>query len=234
MKSLFKNSLYNIIYKLFMIIFPLISSAYVSRILLPMGVGKVAYAQNIASYFITAASLGVGNYGIREIGKKQKNKEEYSKTVVELLIITLFSTLICSAFYYGMVSTLPYFQNSKMLYYVVGIQLLLTAANVDWFYQGMEEYKYITVRSLIVKILTLLGIFVFVKKQDDTIAYALFSSIALAGNNIINVIHLRKYLTLDDVKHIELAKHIKPLFILLSTGFAVELYTKLDTTTLGI
>lgn len=98
MKSLFKNSLYNIIYKLFMIIFPLISSAYVSRILLPMGVGKVAYAQNIASYFITAASLGVGNYGIREIGKKQKNKEEYSKTVVELLIITLFSTLICSAF----------------------------------------------------------------------------------------------------------------------------------------
>ena len=228
MKSLFKNSLYNIIYKLFMIIFPLISSAYVSRILLPMGVGKVAYAQNIASYFITAASLGVGNYGIREIGKKQKNKEEYSKTVVELLIITLFSTLICSAFYYGMVSTLPYFQNSKMLYYVVGIQLLLTAANVDWFYQGMEEYKYITVRSLIVKILTLLGIFVFVKKQDDTIAYALFSSIALAGNNIINVIHLRKYLTLDDVKHIELAKHIKPLFILLSTGFAVELYTKLE------
>ena len=114
MKSLFKNSLYNIIYKLFMIIFPLISSAYVSRILLPMGVGKVAYAQNIASYFITAASLGVGNYGIREIGKKQKNKEEYSKTVVELLIITLFSTLICSAFYYGMVSTLPYFQNALL------------------------------------------------------------------------------------------------------------------------
>ena len=77
----------------------------------------------------------------------------------------------------------------------------------------MEEYKYITVRSLIVKILTLLGIFVFVKKQDDTIAYALFSSIALAGNNIINVIHLRKYLTLDDVKHIELAKHIKPCLL---------------------
>ena len=72
MKSLFKNSLYNIIYKLFMMAFPLVSSAYVSRILLPEGVGKVAYAQNIASYFITIAGLGIGSYGVREIGKNQK------------------------------------------------------------------------------------------------------------------------------------------------------------------
>lgn len=234
MKSLFKNSLYNIIYKLFMMAFPLVSSAYVSRILLPAGVGKVAYAQNIASYFITVAGLGVGSYGVREIGKNQKNRSRYSKTVVELLIITLISTLICSVIYYGMIRSFPYFQSNRTLYYAVGIQLILTAANVDWFYQGMEEYGYITARSLIIKILTLVGIFVFVKNKNDLVPYALLSSIALAGNNIINVIHLKKYLVKFDINKIELKQHIKPLLVLLSTGFAVELYTKLDTTTLGI
>lgn len=234
MKSLFKNSLYNIIYKLFMMAFPLVSSAYVSRILLPEGVGKVAYAQNIASYFITIAGLGIGSYGVREIGKNQKNKIQYSKTVVELLIITLISTFICSIIYYGMVCSFPYFLSNRSLYYAVGIQLVLTAANVDWFYQGMEEYGYITARSLIIKILTLLGILVFVKSKNDLVPYALLSSIALAGNNIINVIHLKKYLVKFDISKIKLKQHIKPLLVLLSTGFAIELYTKLDTTTLGI
>lgn len=217
-----------------MIAFPLVSSAYVSRILLPDGVGKVAYAQNIASYFITLASLGVGSYGIREIGKNQKSKEQYSKIVVELLIITFISTLACSLVYYGIVSTFSYFIDNRLLYYAVGIQLILTAFNVDWFYQGMEEYGYITIRSLIVKALTLLGIFIFVKNKSDLVVYALLSSIALAGNNIINVIHLRKYLAEVDIKKIELKKHVRPLLVLLSTGFAVELYTKLDTTTLGL
>lgn len=234
MKSLFKNSLYNIVYKLFMIAFPLVSSAYVSRILLPTGVGKVAYAQNIASYFITFAALGVGSYGVREIGKNQKNKSQYSQTVIELLIITFISTLICSLIYYGMVFTLPYFQNNKALYYAVGIQLILTAANVDWFYQGMEEYGYITIRSVIIKILTLVGIFTFVKTKDDLVPYALLSSIALAGNNVVNVIHLKKFLVRIDIHKIELKRHVRPLLVLLSTGFAVELYTKLDTTTLGM
>lgn len=217
-----------------MMAFPLVSSAYVSRILLPSGVGKVAYAQNIASYFITLASLGVGSYGIREIGKNQKNKEQYSKKVIELLIITFVSTLFCSIVYYGMVSTFSYFIDNRLLYYVVGIQLILTAFNVDWFYQGMEEYGYITIRSLIVKALTLLGIFIFVQNKSDLVVYALLSSIALAGNNIINIVHLRKYLAEVDIKKIELKKHMKPLLVLLSTGFAVELYTKLDTTTLGL
>lgn len=234
MKSLFKNSLYNITYKLFMIAFPLVSSAYVSRVLLPAGVGKVAYAQNIASYFITIASLGVGSYGVREIGKNQKNKSQYSQTVAELLLVTLISTIVCSVIYYGMIFSFPYFRSNRALYYAVGIQLILTAANVDWFYQGMEEYGYITIRSLIIKILTLIGIFVFVKNKNDLVPYALLSSIALAGNNIINLIHLKKYVVRFDIHRIELKQHLKPLLVLLSTGFAVELYTKLDTTTLGL
>lgn len=233
MKSLFKNSIYNMIYKLFLLAFPLVSSVYVSRILLPEGVGIVAYAQNIVSYFISFAGLGIASYGIREIGKVQHDKNAYTKVFTELFSIILSTSLFCSIFYYSWILFFFSFEN-RLLYIVVGFQLILSAFNVDWFYQGMEEYWYITNRSIIIKLLSLLFMFVTVRTKNDIVAYALMSSIALAGNNIINVIHIRKYMGKPIIKELEIRRHLKPLLVLLSTNLAIELYTKLDTTTLGI
>ena len=79
MKSIFKNTIYNLLYKFLMLVFPLISSIYVSRVLLPIGVGEVAYAQNVVSYFIAISGLGMSNYGVREIAKVQNDKKLRSK-----------------------------------------------------------------------------------------------------------------------------------------------------------
>ena len=234
LKSLFKNTIYNLIYRLFSLLFPLISSIYVSRILMPEGVGKVAYAQNLVSYFIVFAGLGIANYGIREIGRVQKNSVEYSKVFTELFIITLISTTFCSILYYSWVLIFLPPDKEFLLYIAVGFQLVLSAFNVDWFYQGMEEYKYITNRSILIKFVALIFMFCTVKTENDIVWYALMSSVAIGGNNIINLFHLRKYITKVSFKEISLKYHIKPLLILLSTNLAVELYTKLDTTTLGI
>lgn len=234
MKSLFGNSIYNLIYKIFLLAFPLVSSVYVSRILMPVGVGQVAYAQNIVSYFITLAGLGVSSYGIRAIGKVQKSREAYSKVFSELFLITFISTVLCTALFYGWVLGSQEFNDNRMLYIVAGLQLLLSAFNVDWFYQGMEEYKYITSRSILIKVVALVFMFITVKTEDDIVMFAMMSSIALAGNNIINLYNLRKYMGKLVFCNLHIQQHIKPLFIMLSTNLSVELYTKLDTTLLGI
>lgn len=233
MKSLFKNSIYNLAYKFFLLVFPLISSVYVSRILLPAGVGKVAYAQNIVSYFITFAGLGVSTYGVREIGKVQQNKAERTKTFTELFGIILTTTVFACVLYFSWILLLRPFDNIP-LYIAAGFQLVFSAFNVDWFYQGMEEYKYITNRSILIKLLSLLFMFVAVNSSEDVVAYALMSSVALAGNNIINLVHIRKYIARPNFRKIEVKRHLKPLIILLSTNLTIELYTKLDTTCLGI
>ncbi len=234
MKSIFKNTIYNLLYKFLMLVFPLISSIYVSRVLLPIGVGEVAYAQNVVSYFIAISGLGMSNYGVREIAKVQNDKKLRSKLYYELLLILLCSTFVASILYFGLVLHTPTFYYRFDLYFVAGLQLVFSAFNVDWFYQGMEEYRYITLRSFIIKILSLVCIFLSVKTKEDTVCYALISSIALAGNNIINLLHARKYVCRVKFQNMKFIKHIKPLMILLSTGLAIELYTKLDTTTLGI
>lgn len=215
MKSLFKNSLYNLIYKLFLLAFPLVSSVYVSRILMPAGVGQVAYAQNVVSYFIVLAGLGMSSYGIREIGKVQKDRAAYSKVFTELFVTQFTATAICTVAYYTWLLVFTPFQGNIYLYVVAGFQLVLSAFNVDWFYQGMEEYRYITSRSIVMKLISLLFMLLSVKSQGDVVPYALMSSVALAGNNIINVLHLSKYIDRVNVRQLMIRPHLKPLLLLL-------------------
>ena len=140
-KSLAVNSVYSVVYKLLNILFPLLTSAYTARILLPEGVGKVAYAQNIVQYFVIIAALGIPNYGIREIAKRQDSQRETNKEFSELILINTVSTTICVITYYTIVACIPYFFENKALHLVVGLTLVLNYINVDWFYQGKSQVQ---------------------------------------------------------------------------------------------
>ena len=211
-KSLIKNSIFNILYKLLNVVFPLITSIYVSNIILADGVGKVSFASNIVSYFSLIAVLGIVSYGPREIGKIGNNKSEISKLFSELFVINFISTTICSLLFLILTFTIPKFSSDYILFLFSGIPLFLNYINVDWVYQGLEEYGYITIRSFIVKIISFISLFIFVKSKNDYINYALISSISLALNHIFNIIHLRKYVKFS-IKKINLVKHLKPLVL---------------------
>lgn len=233
-KKLVKNSIYNVIYKGLNAFFPLITMTYVSRILLSSGVGKVTYAQNIAQYFVTLAALGIPNYGIREIAKRQNNRNEMNHTFTELFSINLLSTLFFSFCYYILIFAVPSFRKDNFLHVIVGFSICLNALNVDWFYQGVEEYKYIAVRSICIKFLSLICVFIFIRSPEDTTKYAAINCAAVCGNYICNVIHLRKFGVKLCRDSLDFKKHIKPILILLGSVISVELYTLLDTTMIGM
>ena len=173
MKSLAKNSLFNAMYQVLNIIFPLLSSIYVARVLLPEGVGRVAYAQNVASYFVTAAALGISTVGLREISNARDDKQKVSKIFSELSIINTCSTFLAIAVYSTLVFCNPSFRVDYKLYLATGLVILFNIINIDWLYQGHEEYVYIVVRSIAVKALSLLALFLFVRSKDDYVTYAI-------------------------------------------------------------
>ncbi|WP_455765224.1 oligosaccharide flippase family protein [Gemmiger formicilis] len=235
MKSLAKNSIYNIIYQMLSLIFPLLSSMYVARIILEDGVGKVAYAQNIASYFTSIALLGFPAYGIREIARVKESKTECNQTFFELLFINAISTTAASVLYIVLLICIDSFRNELLLYLCAGAVVWLNYANIDWFYQGKEEYGYITARSLAIKVLSLVALVLLVKQKDDYVLYALISSCGTACNYILNLFHARKYITFDvNIKKLGLKKHLKPLFVLAIAAFLGNVYNKVDVTMLGM
>lgn len=233
MKSLAKNSIYNVAYQLLSLIFPLISSVYVARIIMEDGIGKVAYAQNIASYFTTIAILGFPAYGIREIARINGDASKCNKTFTELFIINAISTTIATIAYIATILIINDFRDELFLYLCAGISVWLNYANIDWFYQGKEEYGYITARSLIIKFLSLVALFILVKQKDDYLIYALISSCGTACNYILNLVHARKYVRFD-CKGVNIRKHIKPLLTLGITAFLGSIYSRVDVTMLGI
>ena len=188
-KSLAKNSIYNIIYTVANILFPFVTSIYVSRILLPVGVGKVASAQNIASYFVTLAALGLPSYGVREFAKVRDNKAERDKLFTELLLLNIISTTLAVVGFFVLVFINAGFNGEWALYGACGLAIFFNYLNIDWMYKGLEEYGYITGRSLAIKGISLLALFLFVKTRQDYVAYALISSLATGGNYVFNVIH---------------------------------------------
>jgi O-antigen/teichoic acid export membrane protein len=232
--SLVKNSLYNLLYRGMNILFPLITATYVSRILLASGVGKVSYAQNIAQYFITLAPLGISNYGIREIAIRRNKIDDRNKLFNELFLINAISTLFFSVAYYLLISTIDLFSKNYLLHAIVGLQIVLNLFNVDWFYQGIEEYKYITVRNFVIKLASLFLILFFVRKTNDYVKYAMITCLALGGNNICNIMHLRKHGVTIKFNDLNVVTHLKSIFILLGSVISIELYTLLDTTMVGI
>ena len=194
--GLFQNSVYNVIYKLLDALFPLVSAAYLGRVLMSDGVGKVAYAQNIAQYFVLAASLGIPNYGIREIARRRKDEEQTKELFSSLFFINLISTLICTALYYALILNLPYFSSRKMI--------------------------------------SLAAIFVFIRSSEDYVRYMLVIVLTTGANYIINMLQLRKFGIRLTCHGIKILPHMKPIFIMLGTTVAIELYTMLDTTMLGL
>lgn len=230
-KSLAKNAVFNIIYKVLNIIFPLISATYVARILLPEGVGQVSYAQNIVSYFTFAAALGIPTYGIREISRYRDNQQKTNKIFSELLIINFLSTLLFLVLF--LIFLFNFIEGDKTLYIVCGFSLVFCFFNIDWLYQGKEEYVYIAIRSSIIKFCSLILLFLLVRDKSDYIIYAAITCLATGSNHIFNIIHARKYVKFT-FSGLELKRHLRPIGYLLVSSLALELYSKVDITMLGI
>ena len=226
-------------YKGFTALFPLVTTSYISHVLLPEGVGKVAYANTIVAYFVLLASLGLPSYGVKAIAQNDETKEQRSRTFFELFFINLAATLLCIAAYYVFVTYFPHFADRRELFWVMGLLLILNIFNIDWFYQGMEEYTYIATRSFVVKIASFVLMLLFVKDSGDYLIYAFILCLATAGNNLLNAFELRKYVTLSVLfpkkngnaaqSGMRMGQHLRPVLILLASTIATEVYTMLDT-----
>lgn len=233
-KSIKFNFIMNFILTVSNFLFPLITFPYVSRVLLPEGTGKVAFALSIVSYFTIFASFGVATYGIRAVAQVRDDKERLSKTMHELLFINIISMTIVYVALAIAILVVPKFAIEKELFLVTSLFILFTIVGVEWLYKGLEKYQYITVRTIVFKIVSLFLVFLFVKEKSDYIIFAFISIFAIVGSGILNLINSRKLINYTLYSEYEFKKHLKPMFVLFLTSMAIAIYTSLDEGLLGL
>ncbi|WP_185151771.1 flippase [Chryseobacterium sp. SN22] len=232
MSSIKKNFSYNVILTVTQVIVPMIMYAYVSRVIMPYGVGTVSFVENICRYIMLIAALGIPIYGIREIARKKNENQD--GVFSELISIHLYSSLLLVVIYTALIYLVPQFSANKNMF-LIGISLVVcNVLAIEWFYQGNENFRYITVRTVIVRSLSLLLVFIFIKKPQD---YYLFFVILCGSsviNGVINFLYSRKYVKFTLVwKWERLRKHIKPLLLIFASTAAISIYVLLDSVFLG-
>lgn len=227
------NAIMNTILTLSGFIFPLITFPYVSRILQPEGTGAVSFANSIVMYFTMIASLGVPTYGIRACSKVRDNKEELSRTVQEILTLNLVLTALVYIVYFGAVLNVDKMHNDATLYTILSLNILFNVIGVEWLYKGLEQYSYITARSIAFKVLSLVLMFLLIHEKSDYVLYGAITVVAGTGSNIFNLINLRKYIYLYPVKHYNFKRHLKPILVFFAMSVATTIYTHLDNVMLG-
>ena len=174
-KSIKKNAAINALLQIANIIFPLITFPYVSRVLLVEANGRLNFCANIISYFTLFATLGLSTYGIKAVARRRNNKDELSKTVQELLIINIFTTVLTIIVLILSILFIPRFNKEWILLLIYSVNIILNVAGLSWLYTGLEEFSYITKRSIVFKFLGVLLMFVFVHSPDDYIIYAIIT-----------------------------------------------------------
>lgn len=232
-KSIRVNAILNIIYTISNIVFPMITFPYVSRILLADGMGKVSFFTAVANYAIMIASLGISTYGIRATAKVRDNKYELSKTVAELLIINVSMTAVVLAMLFVSIPLVGKFQDDVALLIINSVLIIGSALGINWLYSGLEQYSYITKRSIIFKMISLILVFLFVHKRSDYAIYAAIVVFSSTGSYLINFIYARKFVSFRNLGKLNLAQHLKPMMLLFASSLAVNVYTNLDTVMLG-
>lgn len=232
-KSIKINFIYNLLNTVTSLLFPLITFPYVSRILMPEGIGLVNFYQSIIQYIVLLSSLGIPMYAIRETAKYRDDKQKCSITTLEILSLHFILTFIGYLLVFILCSTVSEVKSNITLFFILSTQLFFTVIGCDWFYQGIEDFKYITIRSIIVRTLSVIFLFIFVKSREEILLYGIYCVAGIYASNIFNFIRLRKYLDFSIIREIKPFRHLKPALKIFVLNLITSLYLNLNSVMLG-
>lgn len=231
--SLVQSAFWFLVNNILNIAFPFATGIYVARVLLPETIGLVTSAQNIVQYFVILAFLGIPTYGLREISKARNERNELNKVYSELFVINLISTIAFSAVYLLLIFIVPAYRENIILYLICGGLIALNALNNTWLFEGLEKFKFISIRNLLFKVLMFVILIFLVRSDSDFLWYSAITVIGTAGNYIINFVFSQKYVSLE-FKELNLKRHMKSIMFLVVVNLAIEIYSLVDITMLDI
>lgn len=226
-KSLIKNYIYSLSYQILIMIVPIVVTPYISRVLGAKQIGHYSYSMSIVSYFNLIANLGISTYAQIGIARIRDSKNKVSKFISEVL----FCKLVC-----GGISAILYIIYSILIKDLIAVELVLiplsSILDISWLYQGIEDFKKITIRNFIVKLSSVILIFIFVKKESDLFIYTLIMSVSLVIGNMCLWINIKKYL-FNKISRNLFITHLRNSITYFIPTISVTIYTILDKSMIG-
>lgn len=236
--SIKTNTIYNAIKTCSSVLFPLIIFPYILRVLMPDNVGKVDFSASIVSYFNLIASLGISTYAIRECSTNRNDSDKLNNIASQLYSINIISTIIS---FFLLIITIFFYSklhNYFVLILIQSISIISNTLSAEWINSAMEDFKYITIRTLVLQLFSLILILMLVKKPDDYLKYVVIGLITSVGGCLYNIRYRRKYCKITflwRIKYdIDWKRHLPPVLMMFAMLLAQTIFNNIDISMLGI
>lgn len=223
-----KNYLYNLSYQILTIILPIITVPYVTRIFTSEALGNYIFYNSIVSYFSLFAMLGIGVYGTKQIAAAS----DVSSTFWNIYAIQLIASILAIAVYLIVAFSIP--QMSGVIPLIVGITLFANMMDISWLFSGKEDFKKITIRNIVVRLIGVISIFTFVKSSDDLYLYVFLIVIFDFLGQFVMWVPAKKFIKRPSFNAKVIKKNLHPIVLLFLPQVAISLYVVLDRTLLGL
>ncbi len=231
MANVVKNYMLQVVYQILVMILPLITSPYVSRVLGADGIGTYTYTYSIVFYFTIVAKLGIQVYGTRKISAVRDDPKKLSKAFCDLYAIHFIIGVLALAAYFTFVSWSA--DELKIIFMVQAFHILAEILNINWLYFGLEKFKITVTCNAIIKILSAIAIFLFVQDRGDVLSYALILTLGLVFSEAFLWIPLRKYVAFVKPSLKDYRLHLKSMIVLFIPFIAISIYKIMGITILG-
>lgn len=232
MNSIKKNFSFNLVLSLCNYIFPLLTYPYASRVLGVEKIGVCNFVDSIINYFVLVSMLGIGSYGVREIAKCKENKDRRNFVFSNLITLNLLLTIIALLTLIASILWLPSFAEYKSFLWVGAAKLLFNMFTIEWFYQGIQDFKFITIRSIVVRTIYVITVFLFVHSENDAIVYFGLTVLTTSLNAVINWHYSRHYVLLS-FSRINLRLFMIPVLVFGYYRILTSMYTTFNLVFLG-
>lgn len=206
--SIKKNFAYKSVLTLSTYLINFITFPYVARVLGVERIGLVNFVDNTVNYFLLFATMGVGLLGVREIAAVKEDKKRRDQVYSSMLALNLLFTLVSLGIYLLCISTIPKLCQYDELFYIGTAKILFTVFLVEWFFTGVENFRYITLRSILIKVLYIISVFLFVRDTSDYRLYFILTVGVVVLNALINQLYIRKFVRVR-WNNIQLFKYLK-------------------------
>ena len=234
-KSIKSNYIFNLLNSVSQLLFPLITFPYVSRIMMAEGIGQVQFFSSIISYISLFTCLGIPMYAIREVAKVRSDVVKMSTTTIEILLLHAMLTIVGYVAVAIICMTVSDVQTDIPLFLILSATIFFTAIGCEWFYQGIEDFKYVAIRGLVTKTISVVLLFLIVKTKEDILWYGAYTVFGVLGGNIFNFLRLRKYVDrkIVDIHNLHPLRHLKPAIHIFVFNVITSIYLQLNTVLLG-
>lgn len=232
-KNVAINSVLNMIKTVLTIVFPLITFPYALRVLGVYAIGRYSFAKSVVNYFVILSGLGIGRYAVREGAKYRDNKKEFSCFANQMLSLNLMSSFFSYLLLFIMLICSNKIFDYREIIVIQSLTIFFTTIGMDWVNSCYEEYAYITIRTCVVQILSMVLMFVLVHDEGDLIKYVCICLISNIGANVLNIFYVRKFFDIHLSLH-GIKKHLWPVMLLFASSVASTIYVNADSTMLGV